>query len=378
MEKPELLIVDDESINIAVLGNTLGDAYRIRACKTGAQALLAVHKLPRPDLILLDILMPGMDGYETLSRLRADPVTMDIPVIFITALDNAVDEAHGFALGAVDYITKPFRPAVVQARIRAHLELKQARDWLSNKNVWLASEVAHRVQENELIQDATLAVITQLAETRDTDTGNHILRTSAYVEILARKLQQNPKHADYLEERTLSLIVKAAPLHDIGKIGIRDAILLKPGKLDEEEFRIMQTHCRIGGDAIRSAMNQTLTRFAAPPDEAGPTALNFLEIAEHIALNHHEKWNGSGYPGGLSGEDIPLCARIMALADVFDAMTTPRVYKSEMHVAEAAAYIQEQGGRHFDPDVVSAFEAELTAFTNVHRLMADEYTGRLV
>ncbi len=378
MEKPELLIVDDDSINIAVLGNTLGDAYRIRACKTGTQALQTIHRLPRPDLILLDIRMPDMDGYETLSRLRADPAAMDIPVIFITALDNAVDEAHGFALGAVDYITKPFRPAVVQARVRAHLELKQARDWLSNKNAWLASEVAHRVQENELIQDATLAVITQLAETRDTDTGNHILRTSAYVEILARRLRQNPKHVDLLDERTLSLIVKAAPLHDIGKIGIKDAILLKPGKLDEEEFRIMQTHCRIGGNAIRSAMNQTLTHFAGSPEEARPTSLYFLEIAEQIALNHHEQWNGSGYPGGLSGEDIPLCARIMALADVFDAMTTPRVYKSEMHVAEAAAYILEQGGRHFDPDVVRAFADEQTAFTNVHRLMADAYTGRLV
>ena len=373
MNNSTILIVDDEPTNLSVLSKILSPQYQVRACKSGEQALLSANREPRPDLVLLDVMMPGMDGYTVLSRLREDEKTRDIPAIFITALDAEVDEEHGLALGAVDYITKPIKPAIVQARVRAHLEIKHSRDRLTTQAAWLEAEVTRRMRENLLIQDVSLGVLAQLVETRDDDVGNHIVRTKSYMEVLARRLAANPAFARELDELRLGRIVKASPLHDIGKIGIPDHILLKSGRLNDEEWEIMKTHVRIGADAIRHAMDKSLALYRVELEEHKPESLAFLEVAEVIARGHHERWDGTGYPDSLSGREIPLAARLMALPDVFDALTTPRIYKDSWSAGQAIAYIQEQAGKHFDPEIVLAFEASLDDFESIRRNLADSH-----
>ncbi|PKM60486.1 MAG: two-component system response regulator [Firmicutes bacterium HGW-Firmicutes-4] len=365
MKKHEISIVDDEPINLMILKKLLSPSFLIRAYKSGAELLQAVEKGIKPDLILMDIMMPGMDGYQTLSELRKDPDNLAIPVIYISALDSLIDEEKGFHLGAVDYIIKPFRPGIVLARVNAHLELKQARDRLKNQNEWLEAEVQRRMVENQMIQDTTLNVFAELVETRDNDTANHVLRTQNYVRIIAERLQKNEKFKNHLGDDTIERIVKAAPLHDIGKIGIPDAILLKPGKLDYEEYEVMKTHCKIGGNAIRLAINKTLSVNKTDNQQGEITALYFLEEAERIMNYHHERWDGKGYPEELYGDEIPISARIMALADVFDALTTVRPYKKAWSMDAVVDYILEQKGLQFDPDVVDAFETEIKAFRQV-------------
>ncbi len=372
MVTPIILIVDDEPTNLTVLSALLRPSYTVRVCKSGPQALEAAVREPRPDLILLDVMMPGMDGFAVLDQLRQQPQTAEIPVIFVTALDDTVDEENGLQHGAVDYITKPIKPAVVLKRVQVHVEVKQARDRLKSQNAWLEAEVKRRMSDNLLIQDVSLAALAQLTETRDSELGNHIARTKAYVETLARKLQKDPQFAPQLEENALTRIVKAAPLHDIGKVGIPDHILLKPGKLTPEEWTCMQSHCQIGANAIERAILSTLPHYSGASAESKPESLLFLEAAKEIALSHHEKWDGRGYPSGLSGEQIPLSARMMALADVFDALTTPRVYKEAWSNERATKLILEERGRHFDPSVVDAFEAELDTFITIQRQLADE------
>lgn len=365
MKNHEISIVDDEPINLMILKKLLSPSFLIRAYKSGAELLQAVEKGVKPDLILMDIIMPRMDGYQTLSELRKDPANLGIPVIYISALDSLIDEEKGFHLGAVDYITKPFRPGIVLARVNAHLELKQARDRLKNQNEWLEAEVKRRMVENQMIQDTTLNVFAELVETRDNDTANHVLRTQNYVRIIAERLQKNEKFKKRLGDDTIERIVKAAPLHDIGKIGIPDAILLKPGKLDYEEYEVMKTHCKIGGNAIRLAINKTLSVNKTDNEQGEITALYFLEEAERIMNYHHERWDGKGYPEELYGDEIPISARIMALADVFDALTTVRPYKKAWSMDAVVDYILEQKGLQFDPDVVDAFETEIKAFRQV-------------
>ncbi len=367
-----ILIVDDEPVNLAVLNQLLAPEFRVLACRTGAQALKSATGQPAPDLVLLDVMMPGMDGYEVLRHLRGSATTRDIPVIFVTALDGSMDEERGLSLGAVDYITKPVKPAIVKARVNAHLEIKQARDRLKDQNAWLEAEVARRMRENIIIQEVSLSALAQLAETRDTDTGNHILRTQAYVESLARKLQDDPRFAPQLDELHLVRIVKASPLHDIGKVGIPDRILLKPGHLTPEEWQIMKTHCRIGGDAIGNAIDRVIASGTGLDGVAKPESLAYLEVAQVIAYSHHEKWDGSGYPEGLAGNAIPLPARLMAFADVFDALTTPRVYKEAWSMEQAVQMIFEQKGRHFDPGLVEAFALLQPEFDRIRRRLADE------
>lgn len=382
-----ILVVDDTPENLAVLGELLRPNYRVRVAPTGTRALQVAASEPRPDLILLDVMMPEMDGYEVLRRLRATQETGQIPVIFVTAMDSADDEEYGFSLGAVDYITKPIKPAIVLARVRAHLELKEARDWLRDQNVFLEAEVDRRMHENQLIQDVSIRALAGLAETRDTETGNHIRRTQDYVEIVARHLRRHHRFEKHLHPTLIRMIVKSAPLHDIGKVGIPDHILLKPGRLSADEFTIMKTHSRIGADAIDVAMRGELTdqeyatleahfgpgRSAMEQalDEIADIPLSFLAVAKDIALYHHEKWDGSGYPEGLSGDDIPLAARIMALSDVFDALTSARVYKPPFSFERAVEMIREGSGHHFDPDVVEAFLANLGSFRKISERYAD-------
>jgi putative two-component system response regulator len=336
-----VLIVDDTPQNLTILGELLQPYYRVRAANSGERALRAAGLEPPPDLILLDVMMPGMDGYAVLEHLRAEPRTAHVPVIFVTAMNGVENEERGLELGAVDYITKPINPAVVLARVRTHLELKHARDRLALENEWLEREVARRMSENLLIQELSVRALACLSEARDNETGLHIVRTQTYVELLAQHLQGNEAFRPALDNGRLQMVVKAAPLHDIGKVGVPDSILLKPGRLTPEEFAIMKAHPVIGADAITKAMEQSLSGATAGVAAQASGAFSFLEIAREISLGHHEKWDGSGYPAGLAGEAIPVSARLMALADVFDALMTRRVYKPAFSLEETTRIICE-------------------------------------
>lgn len=356
---PTILIVDDTPENLSLLSELLQTDYRVRAASSGRRALQVAASEPRPDLILLDVMMPEMDGYEVIRQLQADMRTADIPVIFVTALESSIDEERGLALGAVDYITKPLKPAIVLARVKAHLELKAARVWLQDRNAVLEAEVARRMEENLLVQDVGIRALACLAEIRDPETGNHLRRTQRYVEALCQRLQPHPRFADFLTDRNIQVLIKSTPLHDIGKVGIPDHILLKPGKLSPDEWEIMKKHSRYGSDAIELAENH-----AEKP-------VDFLSMAKDIAHYHHEKWDGSGYPEGLAGDAIPIPARLMALADVFDALISQRVYKPPFPLEKAVAIIHEGRGSHFDPDIVDAFLALQNEFKVIALCHAD-------
>ena len=358
-EKQSILIVDDTPDNLTLMTGLLKDAYRTRVANNGERALKLAATLPYPDLILLDIMMPGIDGYEVCRRLKADRSTADIPVIFLTAKTEIEDEQKGFDVGCVDYITKPISPPIVLARVKTHLLLKSARDFLKDQNAFLEAEVARRVKEVQTIQDTTIMAMGSLAETRDNETGNHIRRTQQYVRTLARQLSRNPAYTKDLDDTTIELLYKSAPLHDIGKVGIPDSILLKPGKLTPEEFEIMKTHTTLGRDAILAA-----EKLLDAPS-------SFLRYAREIAYAHQEKWDGSGYPEGLVGPLIPLSARLMAVADVYDALISKRVYKPAMPHEKAVAIIREGKGKHFDPDVVDAFDAVVDEFLTIAAAFVD-------
>ena len=298
-----------------------------------------------PDLILLDNMMPEMDGYEVCRQLKANPATHAIPVIFLTARTEERDEQMGLELGAVDYITKPISPPILMARVKTNMAIKAAADILRNQNQYLEHEVARRLSELRDVQDVTILTMASLAETRDNETGNHIVRTQHYVRALARQLQPHPRFRHYLSDTVIDQLFKSAPLHDIGKVGIPDRILLKPDKLTAEEFEIMKTHTTLGKEAIESAEARL------------GKSVPFLNYAKEIAYYHQEKWDGSGYPLGLAGDAIPISARLMAIADVYDALISQRVYKPALSHETAMEIIIEGKGRHFDPDVVDAFVA---------------------
>jgi putative two-component system response regulator len=344
-DRSVILVVDDTPQNLQLMSALLSEHYKVQVSISGEKALRLMESGPLPDLVLLDILMPGMDGYEVCRRMRADPRMQQVPVIFVTAKSDSADEEEGLELGAVDYITKPISPAITLARIRTHLSLKRATDLLQDRNKTLEEEVRWRTRELSSIQDVTIMAMSSMAETRDNETGNHIRRTQNYVRILAERLQDNPRFSAYLSPAQTELLYKSAPLHDIGKVGIPDSILLKPGKLDPDEFEIMKTHTTLGRDAILSA-----EKLLESPN-------SFLQCAREIALSHQEKWDGSGYPEGLKGEAIPISARLMAVADVYDALISRRVYKAPMSHEQAFTIISEGRGTHFDPDVADAFIA---------------------
>lgn len=336
-----VLIVDDTETNLDILVETLGEDYEVAVAMDGPTAL-SLAQAQTPDLILLDIMMPGMDGYEVCRRLLADPATAQTPVIFLTALTEVTDKTRGFAAGAVDYVTKPFEPAEIQARVRTHLSLRLARQQLARQNEILEQKVQERTRELALTQDAIIEAMAGLAEYRDPETGGHIKRTRNYVRLLAMKLRDHPQYKDFFTEETLDLLYKSAPLHDIGKVGVRDDILLKPGPLTESEYESMRRHTVFGRDAIEAAARHLGDN-------------SFLRLAQEIAYTHQERWDGSGYPQGLAGEAIPVSGRLMAIADVYDALISRRVYKEPLPHAQAVAIILDGRGSHFDPVMVDAF-----------------------
>ncbi len=318
--KPVVLIVDDAPESIDVLRGVLGADYRVKAAINGPVALEVAERMI-PDLILLDVMMPGMDGYEVCRRLKRDTRTSRIPIIFITTLSDAASEAKGLELGAVDYVTKPYIPALVRSRVRTHIALR-------HQNLALEALVSQRT--TELLQ-TRLEIIRRLgraAEYRDNETGLHVIRMSHYSRLIALAYGMSDSEAD--------LVLHAAPMHDVGKIGIPDGILLKPAKLTPDEWETMQRHTVIGAEII------------------GQHSHELLASARTVALWHHEKWDGSGYPDRLKETQIPTIARVVALADVFDALLSVRPYKRPWTVDETITHIKGESGHHFQPEVVSA------------------------
>ena len=346
-----ILIVDDMPENLSVLGELLhGAGYHVKVATNGLTALNLANQQPRPSLILLDVMMPEMDGHEVLRQLRSNINTREIPVIFLTAMNSDDDEERAFGEGIADYITKPLKPALALARVRSQLLVRQARSWLQDQNLALEAEVKRRMLENDLIQAVSIRALAHLAETRDNETGAHIQRTQSYIRLLATRLTDHPRFATTLNNKYIEVLSRSAPLHDIGKVGIPDHILLKPEKLTPDEWVIMKTHTTIGSDAIALAERDI------------DTSVEFLRQAKEIARSHHERWDGTGYPDGLAGDTIPLSARLMAIADVFDALISKRVYKPAITFSEVYRIMQEGRDKHFDPDIIDNFLAGYQEF----------------
>lgn len=360
LKRPTIMVVDDTPDNLSLMSGLLRDHYRVQVANSGEKALKLLQAGPLPDLILLDIMMPGMSGYEVCEALKADATTREIPIIFLTAMTATQEEKKGLELGAVDFITKPVNPPIVLARVATHLKVKAASDFLRDKNVYLETEVRHRTEEVTAIQDVTILAMASLAETRDNETGNHIRRTQHYMRVLADHLKDHPRFVHFLTEKTRNNLFKSAPLHDIGKVGIPDRILLKPGRFTPDEFEIMKTHTTLGRDAIEHA------------EERLGVKVEFLQLAKEIAYSHQEKWDGSGYPEGIGGDDIPISARLMAVADVYDALISRRVYKDGMPHEKAVEIIMDGRGSHFDPDVADAFFVLSEEFRKIAAEYADD------
>ena len=327
--KPKILIVDDAPPNIKVLGQILMADYEIKVAPNGFKALEIAQSLDPPDLILLDIMMPEMNGLEVCERLKANSRTTTIPVVFVTTKNEEGDEARGFDLGAVDYITKPVSPPVVKARVKTHLALKKAQEELKKQNLYLDEEVKRRTNELVQSQIEILERLGMAAEYRDEETGHHIQRMSTYCKLLGESVGLPPEI-----NKNFTL---ASTMHDLGKIGIPDTILHKPARLTQEEFAIMKTHTTIGAGLLSGSNSR------------------ILQTAEIIALTHHERWDGSGYPNGIAGEDIPLVGRISGIADVFDALVSNRPYKKGWPFDKAMEEIQRCSGSHFDPRLAEKF-----------------------
>jgi putative two-component system response regulator len=335
------MIVDDTEMNIDILVEALQDDYELIVAINGVEAIELLEE-QKPDLILLDIMMPEINGYDVLKMLKKNVDLETIPVILLSAITDSDSKNKGFSLGAVDYVTKPFEIVEVKARVKTQLRLEEARLVLESQNTVLEEKVKERTQLIERTNYAAIYCLAALAETRDPETGEHIKRTQEYIRELAFELRDNKEYTDVLTNEYIELLYKSAPLHDIGKVGVKDSILLKPGKLTEEEFEEMKKHTIYGGESLMVGIK-----------ELGEES--FLTLAKEIALTHHEKWDGSGYPMGLSKQEIPISGRLMALSDVYDALISKRVYKGAFTHDEAKNIILESKGIHFDPDIVDAF-----------------------
>jgi len=357
--KKTVVVIDDTPENLLLIVEILKETYRVKTFKEPKKALEYLFANTCVDLILLDVMMPELSGYDVLKVLKQNQNTKEIPVIFLTALSGREDEQKGLEMGACDYITKPISVPIMLSRINVHLQNKAAKEFLKSKATYLEEEIKKRTKEILSIQDITILTLASLAETRDTDTGNHLKRTQRYIKTLALALREHPKFRDYLSDEEIETLFRSAPLHDIGKVGIADKILLKPSSLTNTEFEIMKTHTTLGKEAIEHA-----------EEEAGVEAA-FLKTAKEIAYCHHENYDGSGYPLGLGGDEIPISARLMSLADVYDALTSRRIYKEAMSHEKALAIIVDGRGLKFDPDVVDAFLEMQDEFLLISKMYAD-------
>ncbi len=357
-EKTTIMVVDDTPTNLNVLREMfVSRDYRVLMFPSGSMVLKALKKKV-PDLILLDVMMPEMDGFETCRLIKENEALRDIPVIFISARDDEESKVRAFSMGGVDYVTKPFQYEEVNARVETHLQMFRMRRELKHYNQCLENLVKEKVREISDSQLSTIAAVSVLAESRDDDTGHHIERTRTFCRVLATKLRENPRYAPGISDAFVETIFQASPLHDIGKVGIADAILLKPDKLTREEFEIMKTHTLIGARTLQTV------RRKYPGN-------SFVNMGIAITRSHHEKWDGSGYPDGLAGDDIPLSARIMALCDVYDALRSRRVYKQPYSHSRSSELIREGSGSHFDPAIVQAFLQVEAEFARIRDGMSD-------
>ncbi len=350
-EQKKVLIVDDIPENIYILMEILKDQCDLSVAINGKKAIDIATMDPSITLILLDIMMPEMDGYEVFTKLKSNPKTKNIPIIFVTALNDVEHESKGLELGAVDYITKPFNPALIRARVKNHIELKNYRDSLEEN-------VRNKTDELSITQDVMIDTLGTLAEYRHVETGFHINRTKQYIKLLANKLKDHPNYKDYLSDERIEKLYKSAPLHDIGKIGVPDSILLKPGPLTPSEYDEMKKHTLYGRDALAIAASNL-------------GAASFLNLAQEMAYTHHEKWDGSGYPQGLKGEEIPISGRLMAIADAYDALISQRVYKSAFSHEKATNIIRESSGTSFDPEIVKIFLENDEIFYRIAQELSD-------
>jgi putative two-component system response regulator len=356
--KHTILIVDASATHLSSLSKLLQQSYTVKTSSHGIKALeIAIDE--QPDLIILNSKLPDMDGYEVCRQLKAASHACHIPVLFLSSHHEANSEELAMALGAVDHITWPVNPAILLSRVRAHLA-----DALTNRNLrlnneYLDYEMRKRSRQLVTLHESSILALAALAEVRDTDTGNHLRRTQHYMRALGRCLQNHPRFSAFLSEHMIDTLFKCAPLHDIGKVGIPDCILLKQGRLEAEEYEIMKNHPKLGWLALNQVQN------------AVGQSLEFLEIAKQIVLSHHEKWDGSGYPNGLAGDAIPIPARLMALADVYDALVNRRVYKQSMSHTKAMDIILSNSATHFDPDVANAFLTVNDEFESIATRFAD-------
>lgn len=361
-EKATILIVDDKPENLSLLqGMLLGRGYRVLELTSGKQALAALKKC-RPDLILLDIMMPDIDGFEVCRQVKEDGRLKEIPVIFISALEDTDVRLKAFDGGGIDFISKPLREQEVLARVEVHLKLREAQRKLARQNQYLESLVQEKVKEISASQLATIVAVSKLAESRDEETGHHIERTREFCRILAEKLSENSRYAHQIDTDFIKNIYHAAPLHDIGKVSVADNILLKPGKLTPEEFEAIKTHSMLGAETLETV------RANYPGNQ-------FINLGIEITRSHHEKWDGSGYPDGLSGKKIPLSARIMAVADVYDALRSRRPYKEPFSHEKAYDIIKKEANSHFDPVIVSAFVSLESAVADLWERLKDDQTA---
>ncbi|MGL1934432.1 MAG: response regulator [Fibrobacterales bacterium] len=349
-KKYSVLIIDDTPENIDILIESLQDTYALYVATQGKEGIqIALTNLP--DIILLDIMMPDIDGYEVCKTLKANPSTQSIPIIFLTALTDVEHACKGLEIGAADFISKPFDHDLLSARISTHLALKSHRDKLELL-------IKERTLGLELTQRVLIESLGTIAEYRDPETGGHIKRTQNYIKALAKKLNTHPKYSNHLSDSYIDILHTSAPLHDIGKVGIADTILLKPGKLTPDEFNTMKEHAQYGYDILKKIGNKLKNK-------------EVLKVAQDLAFYHHEKWDGSGYPQQLKGEEIPLAGRLMAIADVYDALISKRVYKEPFGQDKAVAIIKEGSGSHFDPDIVTCFCEIQDTFRNIAITYAD-------
>ena len=349
-----ILVVEDEPEILAMLVHMLRQfGFTVLPFTCGSEALEAVHD-QIPDLIMLDITMPEMDGYQICDQLKQNINTKDIPVIFMSAMTSMEDKIRGFSCGGVDYITKPYHPAEVRARVKTHLSLSALRNKIEYQKL-----VEKKILEVSEAQQATIFALAKLAEKRDDDTGAHLERVRDYCELLAQQLARDSPYADQISDSFIDCIKHASPLHDIGKVAIPDSILLKPGKLNPEEFEIMKSHTTIGADTMQTIFN----KYAENP---------FIGMGIEIALFHHERWDGKGYPVGLVGNDIPLSARIMTVADYYDALRSDRCYRKGVDHKKVKTMLLEGDGTHFDPEVIKAFLVLEEKFSHI---METEYSA---
>jgi putative two-component system response regulator len=359
--KPSILLVADSPDDLSMMAGLLLNHYAVKTASTSAQ-VFKVAITEQPDVILLDIMMADLDGYEVCRRLKADSLTNQIPVIFLSSQTDPESEQLGMKVGAVDYITQPVAPAILLSRVKAHFMVAANARAMRLNREYLEIEASKRARQMAAVQNVTLLALASLVETRDLETSQHLKRTQHFMELLCNRLRKQPGFSHFLSPERIQLVIQAVPLHDIGKVGLPQQILLNRGPYQASEFEVMKAHCALGRDTLARAQT------SAPQDS------EFFEIAKQIIHSHHEKWNGSGYPQGLAGSAIPIPARLMAVADVYDALTCQRAYRAALSHEQAVQVIMEGHGQHFDPDVVDAFLTVSEEFKALAERFADSLT----